>query len=59
MKDLANMDRDDLYDLGVRGYRNAKLILECAGSSNSAVGLKKKDILCQLVRQKSRDYDGQ
>ena len=65
VKDLANMERDDLYDFGVRGFRNAKLILERAGSYSQRILLKQGSWSQEerrpprLVRQESRDYDGE
>ena len=59
------MTREDLYDLGVVGFKNAKHILEHAKSyrwrhlPRQSSGSQEERRSPQLVRQECRDYDGQ
>jgi hypothetical protein len=59
VKDLASMDRDDVYGYGVKTFKDAKRILERARSRKKLVkqgSRSQEERRPQLVRQESRDY---
>ncbi|CAI8024968.1 hypothetical protein GBAR_LOCUS14465, partial [Geodia barretti] len=59
VRDLASMDRNDLYGFGVKTFKDANRILERARSHKKLVkqgSWSQEERRPQLVRQESRDY---